>query len=79
MLVDVRRQKCERIPRETLGHQRSNSGLRPTCDERPFDVHIVGRNASPTTAAKFLVFLVKCKGCTRSDTGDVTRGGSGRH
>ena len=30
--------------------------------EGPDDVHIVGRNASDTTPAKFLVFLVKDKG-----------------
>jgi quercetin dioxygenase-like cupin family protein len=30
--------------------------------EGPDDVHIVGRNASPTAPAKFLVFLVKDKG-----------------
>ena len=30
--------------------------------EGPDDVHIVGRNASDTTPAKFLVFLVKEKG-----------------
>jgi quercetin dioxygenase-like cupin family protein len=30
--------------------------------EGPNDVHIVGRNASHTTPAKFLVFLVKNKG-----------------
>ena len=30
--------------------------------EGPDDVHIVGRNASPTAPAKFLVFLVKEKG-----------------
>jgi quercetin dioxygenase-like cupin family protein len=30
--------------------------------EGPDDVHIVGRNASPTVPAKFLVFLVKDKG-----------------
>ena len=30
--------------------------------EGPSDVHIVGRNASQTTPAKFVVFLVKDKG-----------------
>jgi quercetin dioxygenase-like cupin family protein len=30
--------------------------------EGPNDVHIVGRNASNTQPAKFLVFLVKDKG-----------------
>src|SRR5262245_44342734 len=30
--------------------------------EGPDDVHVVGRNASDTTLAKFLVFLVKDKG-----------------
>jgi quercetin dioxygenase-like cupin family protein len=30
--------------------------------EGPDDVHVVGRNASDTTPAKFLVFLVKDKG-----------------
>jgi quercetin dioxygenase-like cupin family protein len=30
--------------------------------EGPNDVHVVGRNASHTTPAKFLVFLVKNKG-----------------
>ena len=30
--------------------------------ESPDDVHVVGRNASDTTPAKFLVFLVKDKG-----------------
>jgi len=30
--------------------------------EGPDDVHIVGRNASQTAPAKFLVFLVKDKG-----------------
>ena len=31
-------------------------------DEGPDDVHVVGRNASQTEPAKFLVFLVKDKG-----------------
>jgi quercetin dioxygenase-like cupin family protein len=30
--------------------------------ESPNDVHVVGRNASNTKPAKFLVFLVKNKG-----------------
>jgi quercetin dioxygenase-like cupin family protein len=30
--------------------------------EGPDDVHVVGRNASKTKAAKFLMFLVKDKG-----------------
>jgi quercetin dioxygenase-like cupin family protein len=30
--------------------------------EGPTDVHVVGRNASSTTPAKFVVFLVKDKG-----------------
>jgi len=30
--------------------------------EGPDDVHVVGRNASDTTPAKFLVFLLKNKG-----------------
>jgi quercetin dioxygenase-like cupin family protein len=30
--------------------------------EGPFDVHVVGRNASQTKPAKFVVFLVKDKG-----------------
>ena len=30
--------------------------------EGPNDIHVVGRNASPTKPAKFLVFLVKNKG-----------------
>ena len=30
--------------------------------EGPADVHVVGRNASQTKAAKFVVFLVKEKG-----------------
>ncbi len=30
--------------------------------EGPEDVHVVGRNASTTRPAKFLVFLVKPKG-----------------
>jgi quercetin dioxygenase-like cupin family protein len=30
--------------------------------EGPDDVHVVGRSASPTAPAKFLVFLVKDKG-----------------
>ncbi len=30
--------------------------------EGPDDVHVVGRNASQTKPAKFLVFLVKDKG-----------------
>jgi quercetin dioxygenase-like cupin family protein len=30
--------------------------------EGPDDIHIVGRSASPTAGAKFLVFLVKDKG-----------------
>src|SRR6201989_2777474 len=33
-----------------------------TFDEGPNDVHIVGRNASSTEPAKFIVFLVKDKG-----------------
>ena len=32
--------------------------------EGPKDVHIVGRNASKTKPAKFLVFLVKDKGAS---------------
>jgi quercetin dioxygenase-like cupin family protein len=38
--------------------------LRPgqTFYEGPDDVHIVGRNASKTRPAKFVVFLVKAKG-----------------
>jgi quercetin dioxygenase-like cupin family protein len=32
--------------------------------EGPNDVHVVGRNASSTKPAKFLVFLVKNKGAT---------------
>jgi len=38
--------------------------LRPgqTFYEGPSDVHIIGRNASQTEPAKFLVFLVKGKG-----------------
>jgi quercetin dioxygenase-like cupin family protein len=30
--------------------------------EGPDDVHVVGRNASPTKPAKFVVFFVKDKG-----------------
>src|SRR5438093_9617160 len=33
-----------------------------TCYEAPSDVHVVGRNASQTKPAKFVVFLVKDKG-----------------
>ena len=33
-----------------------------TFDEGPDDVHVVGRNASQTSPAKFVVFLVKDKG-----------------
>src|SRR6516225_7894338 len=33
-----------------------------TCYEGPNDVHVVGRNASKTKPAKFVVFLVKDKG-----------------
>ena len=33
-----------------------------TFNEGPSDVHVVGRNASQTKPAKFLVFLVKDKG-----------------
>ena len=36
--------------------------LGQTFYEGPNDVHIVGRNASSTQPAKFLVFLVKEKG-----------------
>ena len=32
--------------------------------EGPYDVHIVGRNASQTKPAKFVVFFVKDKGAT---------------
>ena len=32
-----------------------------TCYEAPSDVHVVGRNASQTKPAKFVVFLVKDK------------------
>ncbi|MBB3181785.1 hypothetical protein FHW64_006226 [Variovorax sp. Sphag1AA] len=34
----------------------------PPVYEGPNDVHIVGRNASTTKPAKFVVFLVKNKG-----------------
>jgi quercetin dioxygenase-like cupin family protein len=37
-----------------------------TFDEGPDDVHVVGRNASTTRPAKFLVVLVKTKGLRRS-------------
>jgi len=30
--------------------------------EKPDDIHTVGRNASATKSAKFLVFMVKAKG-----------------
>jgi hypothetical protein len=33
-----------------------------TFDEGPDDVHVVGRNASQTAPARFVVFLVKDKG-----------------
>ncbi len=34
--------------------------------ETPEDIHVVGRNASPTSAAKFLVMFVKDKGAPAS-------------
>jgi hypothetical protein len=56
---------CVRIPARLLDisdRTLACARVSPICDERPDDVHIVGRNASPTTAARFLVFLVKDKG-----------------
>jgi quercetin dioxygenase-like cupin family protein len=37
-------------------------GVGETFVEKPDDVHTVGRNASKTKPAKFLVFMVKAKG-----------------
>jgi hypothetical protein len=45
--------------------RRLRSHPHPNCQtfyEGPDDVHIVGRNASRTAPAKFVVFLVKDKG-----------------
>ena len=39
--------------------------------EGPDDIHVVGRNASKTEPAKFLVVLVKEQGCARLDTGPI--------
>src|SRR5215471_9199106 len=41
--------------------------------EEPEDVHVVGRNASQTAPAKFLVFLVKDKGAPPSDASELSR------
>ena len=39
--------------------------------EGPNDVHVVGRNASNTAPAKFLVFLVKDKGAPVASASEV--------
>ncbi len=40
--------------------------------EGPDDVHVVGRNASSTKPAKFLVFFVKDKGAPVASASQVT-------
>jgi hypothetical protein len=37
-------------------------GVGETFYETPQDIHVVGRNASKTKPAKFLVFMIKDKG-----------------
>ena len=44
------------------GRKGSDSHPGQTFYEGPDDVHVVGRNASKTKPAKFVVFLVKDKG-----------------
>jgi quercetin dioxygenase-like cupin family protein len=39
--------------------------------EGPNDIHLVGRNASKTESAKFLVVFVKKKGGAYPDTGRI--------
>jgi quercetin dioxygenase-like cupin family protein len=41
--------------------------------EGPDDIHTVGRNASKTKPAKFLVFLIKGQGRPGTDPGEITR------
>ena len=47
---------------QVRGGKEVTLGPGQTFYEGPDDVHIVGRNASQTTPAKFVVFLVKNKG-----------------
>src|SRR5215510_2783200 len=50
------------IVMQVRGGQPVTLGPGDTFYEGPDDVHVVGRNASDTAPAKFLVFLVKDKG-----------------
>ena len=47
---------------QVKGGQQVTLGPGQTFYEGPADVHVVGRNASGTDKAKFLVFFVKDKG-----------------
>jgi len=50
------------IVMQVKGGQQVTLTAGQTFYEGPDDVHVVGRNASPTQKAKFLVFFVKDKG-----------------
>ncbi len=47
---------------QVRGGQEVTLGPGQTFDEGPDDIHVVGRNASNTRPAKFLVMLIKKKG-----------------
>ncbi|MGE5321847.1 MAG: cupin domain-containing protein, partial [Actinomycetota bacterium] len=50
------------IVMQVRGGKKMTLGPGQTFYEGPDDVHVVGRNASQTKPAKFVVFLVKNKG-----------------
>lgn len=50
------------IQMQVKGGPLTNVGPGQTFYEGPDDIHVIGRNASATTPAKFVVFLVKEKG-----------------
>src|SRR5215468_2563887 len=47
---------------QVKGHPAVTLSAGQTFYEGPSDVHVVGRNASPTTPARFVVVLLKAKG-----------------
>jgi quercetin dioxygenase-like cupin family protein len=47
---------------QVQGGKQQTLGPGQTFSEEPGDIHLVGRNASKTKPAKFLVFFVKDKG-----------------
>ena len=50
------------IVMQVAGQPAQTLGVGQTFYEKPDDIHTVGRNASTTKPAKFLVFMVKAKG-----------------